>query len=56
LKTEFIFRSKILVIEQTSSKFAAFNIQAVGFIYHSSKERLEINPRSGELGVIHGTT
>jgi hypothetical protein len=43
-------------LEKQTAKFTAFNIQALGFIFHYSIERLEINPGSGELGVIHGTT
>jgi hypothetical protein len=56
LKIELIFLSKIQQLERRTAKIAVFNIQALGFIFHYSKERLEINPGSGEPGVIHGTT
>jgi hypothetical protein len=43
-------------LKRQAAKLAAFNIHTIGFIFHYLKERLEINPGSGEPGVIHGTT
>ena len=41
---------------KSAANFTVFNIQAIGFTRHYSKESLEINSRNGELGVINGTT